>query len=69
MSHGKYTKYYPNGRTAEKGQYTNNRKTGTWQSWYDNGKKRSVTKYNNGRVVNEKRWTREGKRTGYCPDF
>ena len=44
------TGFYTNGRMETSGNYLNNQKDGLWQSWYDNGRKKDLTIYQNGKA-------------------
>src|SRR5687767_11658047 len=43
--HGHYASYYPKHRQAISGFYDNNKKTGVWQAWYENGNRKDSGAY------------------------
>jgi len=47
-------KAYTGGRLIRKGQYLNNKKTGEWVVFWQNGKKETHNLYNNGKIVKSK---------------
>ena len=44
------TGFYTNGRMEASGNYLNNEKDDLWKSWYDNGRKKDLTIYQNGKA-------------------
>src|SRR5687768_1687765 len=40
VKHGHFTSFYPKNKPAYSGKYDNNKKTGIWQSWYENGNRK-----------------------------
>ena len=50
IQQGMSTGFYTNGRMEASGNYLNNEKDDLWQSWYDNGRKKESTIYQNGKA-------------------
>lgn len=51
--HGKYERFYDNGKLEERGYYDTGYKTGLWEKFYRSGKKEFIGNYkNNRRILN-----------------
>jgi len=45
------TSYYPNGQMEERGILKNNKREGTWESWFMDGVKKATTLYDSGQII------------------
>ena len=58
---GHYASFYPKHKQAVKGFYDNNKKTGVWQTWYENGYRKDSGAYtNNFKTGTWKQWYENG---------
>lgn len=48
VKHGKYLRWYANGKRAEIGEYVNGRKNGRWLEFYEDGSEREKTEWRRG---------------------
>ncbi len=60
VNEGHYTRFHPNGKKAEEGQYEKHFAVGTWVKWNESGVKVSETPYDKG--------AQEGIETEWFPD-
>lgn len=48
VKHGKYLRWYANGKRAEIGEYVNGKKNGRWLEFYEDGSEREKTEWRRG---------------------
>lgn len=62
VKHGYFCLYYPQRKKAQEGMYTENKKNGVWQSWYESGNHKDSGSLSNNLIVNEwKVWHENGQ--------
>ena len=61
--HGPYRAWWPNGALGNLGQYDLGEPVGKWTSWYFDGQLESEQWYENGTLIRERRWDRNGDET------
>ena len=58
---GKYIEWHKNGQKRVEGTYCNDHQCGKWFSWYENGAKEQEKEFVDGKAINFKYWSKEGK--------
>lgn len=61
LQHGKSQRWYVNGQLGEECFYSNGMKDGSFRKWYENGNLWEESEYDHNRLVNQKKWYKNGE--------
>ena len=59
---GRFNIYFPNGQLAQFGMYVNDKKSGIWEYFYEDGIKRQILDFQDNEILIKEFWNEEGKK-------
>lgn len=59
---GLFNIYFPNGQLEQSGKYVNDKKTGIWEYFYEDGTKRQILDFQDNEILIMEFWNKEGKK-------